>query len=42
MYKDQVRLLKCGHKTNGNENEAENEKQITYIRHKQNQAQAWT
>ena len=29
MYKKQVRLFEWNYKTNGNENEAENEKQIT-------------
>ena len=35
MYKKQVGLLKRSYMINENENEAENEKEITYIRHKQ-------
>ena len=33
MYKRQVRLFKRGYMINDNKNEAENEKQITQIRH---------
>ena len=33
MYKKQVRLFKRGYMINDNKNEAENEKQITQIRH---------
>ena len=33
MYEKQVRLFKRGYMINGNKNEAENEKQITQIRH---------
>ena len=34
MYKKQVHLFKRSYMINDNENEAKNEKQITYIRYK--------